>query len=390
MSYQKDPRPFFNIPLPQRYPGMPHFLFIKIILVAVIFGFLSGWVGSLVLETYFFPKTTTNSFFPPIFSRESVEKEQSSASISLLVAERKQIDWYYRSQKKALPGEEKEFWYIPNASQGKGVVLTSDGWVFVVGDIGKERVPQEILISFFDGKIFEAEKILYDPFFDISFIKIPAQNLSVAQFAPFEKEDENIYRILSNHFLKEYRTNGMIRKDDSVAFLSSDRLQYFLSATDEIDSSDIGSSFFNNDGEIVGILYGEKAGNILILPTFFLENAISQILQEEKITHRSFNFSYLPLEEIFISPLSGVRNDQNLSQGFLLVNSPEKPLFKSIFGKNIAEGDILVSIENIVPSSKFPVEYLLRSFNKKTGDELKVKIFSKQSKEMQEIRVRFP
>ncbi len=385
MSYQKDPRPFFNIPLPQRYPGSTHFLFIKIILVAMVFGFFSGWVGSLVLETYFFPREQTLSFLPPLFSRESLSKEQPLPSISLLAAERRQVNWYYRSQKRTLPGGGKDLWYVPSTPEGKGVVLTSDGWIFVVGDVGKNLSPNEILISLFDGKKFESEKILYDSFLNLSFIKIPADNLSVAQFGELEKDNEMLYRILPDHSFEEYRASGMTRKDASSIILSSDKLQYFLSASGSLNASDIGSSFLNQEGEVIGVFYGEQEGKLVILPTLFLKGAISRLLQEEKITNVSFRFSYLPLEEISLS-----KNETNLSRGVLLVNSPEKPLAKSVLGKSVSEGDILVSIENISPSSKIPVEYLLRSFGKKTGDELKLKIFSKQFQEMKEIMLKFP
>lgn len=384
MSYQKDPRPFFQTPLPQRYPGAQHFLFVKIILIATIFGFFAGSVGVLTLETYFLPQRQTYSFLP-IFSRtnEIPSQGQSFQGISFLAAERKEVNWYYGSQKKILPGRDN-LWYISGNPQGEGIILTSDGWIIVAGDVGKNVAPKDILISLFDGKIFEAEKILFDSFLQISFIKIPADNLSVVQFGKLKEENEILYRILSNHSFEEYRVTGMVRKENTEIILSADKLHYFLSASGEVQSSEIGSSLLNKDGEIVGILHDRKDGKIFILPSIFLEGAISTILQNEKISKVSFGFSYLPLEEIFFSSREFPR------QGILLVDSPENSLVKSFFGKNLREGDILVSIDDITLSPKNPVEYVLRSLRKKTGDEIKIKVRVSGSQELEEIKVRFP
>ncbi|GEM_PF-3769101 len=377
MSYLKDPRQFFHTPLPQKYSSKNQFFFLKIIIAGSIFGFFSGFVGGLVARTYFFPESfiSMNPVLNP--QTESFLEENKETGIALLNIPKKEVNLYKKGSIKNIGN----FKFFPQSGfLGKGVILTSDGWV-VSGVEVKDK--KDIALISSDNIVYDVKEIIFDPWSGISFLKAEANNFFPAAFLDIKDFHEGTKAFIFSSEEKKFKNYILEEKSWSsqknTEIFSSQKLEYFFTLRGaKTDSGDI---VWGENGELLGLIRQGGDQNSQMIPFPFVSWVIEDFLQDGKLTLRPLNVSYVSLKSI-------VALTENISyaDGAVVMNTKEFPLAKGIFKGLVEEGDIILSVDGELIRSDSPFEYLLhkKSFQKK---ELTFLIFHSKDRQEKEIRV---
>lgn len=349
MSYVKDPKPFFNTPLPQKHK-QDNFGVLRVVLVAVLFGFAAGFVGSQVYGTYVFPAYEGQILRdqPVIQPQVTIVTEDALGMIPLVAFEKKQATIY--------PATTERF-FRPESAVGRATVLTSDGWLFTTSDVLGAK--QNFRAVGHDGQVYEILEVVRDQLAGVSFFKVDADNLSVVGFKDFGglHEHDRAYVADLGNVLKEYSITAKDSRPGATgADSSSDTLEHRIVLEPAIsDSVPLGSPVFSQDGEVLAIVTKNADGRLEGLALEFLEGSIRQLLRDGEVLAADYGFSYVNLAQ------AQPAGEEDLpQQGALLLNTPKNPLARSALAGALEEGDIIVSINGQRVFSPYPLEYLLR------------------------------
>lgn len=251
--------------------------FINLVL-AIIFGFVAGFLGNLVSQSWevidhdysagqeeevLVIKDSSQSDHPDLI--EHLVEQNRAATVSL---------------------------YQGTQRLGTGLILTNDGWVVTLSAVS---VQSNSSIITKDKKSYTPEKIISDSFSDFTFVKINAQNLSVAEFAdpdglklgsellayycsPTQKDVVSITHLVNSTYqagelktTQKYSANYLIDQSLSNDYLASPLLDL--------------------NGKIIGLYVQEDK----VVPASIINNLLSQVIKEGSITHSTLGISYYDL-----------------------------------------------------------------------------------------------
>lgn len=161
------------------------FSFLKIIFLTLIFGLASGAVGALLVEAYLLPPTT---FLTPFQKWNEKKKplvsEDTEASLAVSRALPAVVDIHLTKQKKSK--EILDQIYLPSEVLGKGIILTSDGWILTTNEVIND-FKNKYLITVSNKKNYEVKELILDKFSGAVFLKVEAENLPVAEMGSKEE-----------------------------------------------------------------------------------------------------------------------------------------------------------------------------------------------------------
>ncbi|MCX6742929.1 MAG: S1C family serine protease, partial [Candidatus Parcubacteria bacterium] len=239
--------------------------------------------------------------------------------------------------------------FMPDDYLEEAVVLTSDGWLITHRNL--QIRPNESLVSGYNQKNYEIEKVVDDPVAKIMFIKINAQNLPVSKIADLSSITFGQQLVLFNHFFDLLNIVN-IKSTSYKEYLNK---YDFVNNTEILDKSILldksfpaiqnGSPVFNSQSELVGFLTGQNEVYNRVIPINAINPVINQVLKNEKIARPYLGINYLDLSKI-----SGLEQAdiQGAKQGAMVWPNEKGVAITAdspLFGK-LSIGDIIVSVEN--------------------------------------------
>lgn len=308
------------------------------VIVVLLGGMMGGFIGILIFINYSFldPINLTAGF--DVISLKPTTKiivEKSIPYDKILTDVKYSIVDIYDTAKNTNDG----LLNIENAIYskqfvGKGVILTSDGWIVSSNKLNKFNKKTGV-ISFNNGKnqTYKPIKTIEDPFSGLLFIKIEASGLPVAAMSSSNQVNDGQSIIVVG--------NNRI----NIAHVSSAKYSKIIEERDYIKSSDIlnrkiliniengsyyASPMLNIDGELIGIVEEEDSA----VGISAINKAFNHILNSQNIARPSLGIEYIDLNSL----AGDIKNEKGALIYNVLPNS-------SAFIAGLKKNDIILKIE---------------------------------------------
>lgn len=339
-----------------------------ILILATVLGLGGGVVGQLVsqsyiMESYFgipgvseinFPKDSRSSLV--ISGPKKVVVEQNDKVYETAQSVKGSLAGIYL--KKGIVGKAgiMDKYYQPGELIGQALVLSSDGWLITdLKPEGDDWAKYEIATN--NKELYQVDKQIFDNVSGLTFIHIPAKNLSIRSFAdPANLQSGQI--VLTANWLGVNQVNMIAEVRRSAELVSmSDKFKEEVGLVDGIIKDASSPVVFNLAGEVVGLVNSQNK----ILPAAQLRSAIASILLKGKIERPSLGLSYVNLGKLIPS---SAKDANHPSQGAVIMKSVGEAERKI----GLKEGDIVTQMGSVVISDSMPLNEVLQTF--KVGDKI--------------------
>lgn len=317
----------------------------KAFLITVLFGFFSGVVGGMVVNSSPFDEWLWGPNSPINSRNRSVESGAGRVLPRDVLAKKSAgalVAFYRRS---AVAG--KEIVPRPEEAVGVGFFITSDGWLAtarsVIGKINKN----DLATVSFDNQVLDVEKIVFDPISDITLIKVKGGNSNSLPFVLNDYYDTGatLFVPSANAGMAQSElllNNYFSAKSKSDYYRTSERLYRLGLLNKSFDKKMFGSPIVTSKGEIAGILVGENT----FVRASLIDSALKSVVKSKEIER-----AYLGAHFSEVGILIGASKNQDVGVKLtgLEKTSPLLPLGLKVW-------DIIISInnENITPLRSLP------------------------------------
>jgi len=349
--------------------------FLKLFILAVVFGFISGIVGGMIINSRFFDNwlwgeggawkatVTVNRTESKNLSRDNLNRKALSVAFEIYPA-------------SALG---KDNIIDVTAKVGSGFFLTSNGYAATVKNIFDRFNKKDLLAINSDKKVFRFGTVYNDPITDLAIIKMEGEGGGNLPFA----YEEDIYpdldlwlplldtgilqtKVLANDFWSP--------KTRTDYYFDSEKIYRFGLLKDLYSKKEGGAPLINLQGEVVGMVLGTaEAGNnfSLFLKSPVISSALKKVLDKGVI-----NRSYLGLHFQEVNNLVGSKDQAALKYGVILSNNPVSgALFvdkkSPLLTLGLKLGDVVTSINDEVVSPLRSLPEILLDYS--PGDKIKIK-----------------
>lgn len=342
--------------------------FLKLIAIALISGFAAGIVGALIIEAYFVPSAYVMSVGKWTEVKKKIPTSELRIGGEVGRVAFTVVDIYLAKPEP----DSKDILdkiYLDNLKRGKGVILTSDGWILTTkstfGDLKEKALEEKYLIITSTGKSYEVKEFILDKVSDIVFLKVEAEDLPVIQIGSREKlevgqtiatfDDSGI--VTTKIASLNYETPFLEKKD---LIKSSEKFSKFIFLEDPIFEKG-GNPLINSEGEVVGLLAFEGAR--VAIPIDYIKSAFVDILKYKKIKRTFLGVNYIDLASIRLKENATV----GLKKGALLYENKDLKI-KATIPKSPAEaaglkaGDIILKIDKEELSSTRDLTELIQEY----------------------------
>ncbi|MEA1962645.1 MAG: PDZ domain-containing protein [Patescibacteria group bacterium] len=367
---------------------------ILIVVLATIFGMLSGLVGTVIARVYVLEK----AFNVPLVGEinlsgkaidtqglvirgakkviveqnTKVQETIDSASDSIIAIFEKKKTTNEKSNKSIDSIIEKA--YNLKDKIGQGMIITSDGWIIsgyapksYSNDIAakiKESIIADYVIIDNNKKVYSVKNIVLDTATNCSFWKIQANDLPVKVFVK-TKDIHNGQMVLAVNWNESSFLSTIVdkNKDDKKIYKTSDNFFNKINLSADMGSDFWGSFIFNLNSDLIALI--DNKGEIKLISD--LAPCIDCLLGNEKIKYPELGINYLDLSD-FVFSKDGV------SKGALIYPDEMGTAVKkgSLAEKTgLKTGDIILAIDNILLDEKNKLENILKHFLVK--DEILIK-----------------
>jgi S1-C subfamily serine protease len=342
---------------------MPKNTFLKIIILATIFGLGSGVVGQLLAAAYLSPGDV---FILGNDGRIKNVEIQNEENKKITEAHRLVSPTVFEiySQKTQTRDPVNQI-FLEKDRVALGFALTSDGWLLSFGRTLADPKNHFVVITS-DQKIFSPEKILFDETSEAVFLKINAENLSVPPLGEIEnlalgekivipknKQTLNLAVVLNSSYEKISEPKDLLR--------SSEKLTKSIAVNGAWLSNEAGAPAVNLAGEVVGITT-PLAG--IISPIASWRSAILSVLKNGEVVRPNLGIHYFNLSK---APGLDVAVSQNQKTGALIWS--DKNLQITGVTKNgaaakagLKDGDIILKINSEEISSKKDLAEIIEDY----------------------------
>lgn len=350
------------------------------VIIAIIFGLISGTVATLFILTrphLDLPWTNIDlaQYFPIRETTTVTEKKVTVTNDLRLATLTKDLNnntFSIFQAKKILEQGDLPFLeqiYAPWQIVSSAVVVKNDGWL-ISGPVLSEQDITYVAIDN-ENNIFAVQEIITDSVTGITFLKISAQDLKPVSFAALNEITSGRQVLIIDKFKNIHVTEinkpdaRIINKTQDLVY-STDKFSDFLRLDNETSISAMPYAFiFGLDGKLIGIV--AKGTSI---PLWRFGNKIDNILQNKK-----FSRPYLGIDYIRIEQASGLMSSlfKDLTNGAIVYGSPaeQSPALKA----GITNADVIVKVDDVVLNKDIDLTYLIQQ--KKPGDTVALSILRK-------------
>lgn len=246
--------------------------------------------------------------------------------------------------------------YLFSEYLGQGFILTADGWVVTSKNVITNIKNKYVAVGY-RAKQYELGNFIEDRTTGIIFAKIPASGLAVAKLGKSKELAVGQTVVVASE--RHQLTLAHIRKigyDFKVAqdiVQSSEKLNKQLFLDLNLDNSFNGAIVANFKGEVVGVVNG---GRVIMIDYF--KNIISQVLKSQKIVRPILGLSYIDLVQV-----NGLINQSE--KGALVYGNPLKtgPAFNKL-----RDGDIIKKVDDVEINAYQSLSELLNGY--KSGSQV--------------------
>lgn len=346
--------------------------FLQLFLLAVIFGFVSGVVGGMVINTRFFddwlwgqgnlgnPATTSSKIESGNLSYEDLKRESFSAV----------FDFY---PEVAL---NKDGFLDPSFKIGSGFFLTSNGYAAASKTVLEKFNRKDLIAIDQDKKVYTLEKIVGDPISDLAIVKINHDGAGTLSFAT----EEDIYSDLDVWL--PFLTSGLYQTKvlDADYWFPRTHVDYYLNSEkiyrlglikNSIDKKNSGLPVVNSRGQTIGMLLASDSNTTFnpFIKSTVIASALKQVLETGSIKRNYLGLQYEEVGE-------ATNNKSSNRNGIILTNNPftgasfmdkKSPLFSA----GLKVGDIILNLNDEVISPVRSLPEILLDYS--PGSKVKIK-----------------
>lgn len=320
----------------------------KAFLITVLFGFFSGVVGGMVVNSSPFDEWLWGPNSPIGNRNRSVESGAGRVLPRDILAKKARSSLVAFYRRNAVVGKE----IAPRLEDalGVGFFITSDGWLTTtrsaIGKINKN----DLAAVTFDNQVLDAEMIVFDPISDIALVKVNGGNSNSLPFVLNDYYDTGamLYIPSLNSGLTPAElllNNYFSSKTKSDFYRSSEQLYRFGLLNKTFGKNMLGSPVVTAKGEIAGVLADENN----FVRASLIDSALKSVVKSKKIER-----AYLGAH--FVETSSLVKMANKRENGVKLLADPFRQLpalekKSPLLELGLKEGDVIVSInnENITP-----------------------------------------
>ncbi len=347
------------------------FSVLKIIIISLIFGLAAGIVGSLLVEAYLLPPQPSLVSFQKLAEKKKPAiPEETEANLAVERAFSTTVDIHLA--KKENQKEILDQVYLPSEALGKGVILTSDGWILTTNEVIND-LKNEYLIVTFDKKSYKVEELILDKFSGAIFLKVETENLPVAGIGDKEelKIGQDVVALEDGLSFSKIASINFEPAGEKIELIkSSEKISKFILINGK--SYKPGTPLVNLKGEIIGLVlskYLTKENFTAVLPVSDIKNAFVDILKYKKIKRPFLGVNYIDLasvsflnEEINYGLIRGalLYENKNLNIKAVLDGSPGVGLLKP--------RDIIIKVDKEELSALKDLTNIIQEY--KAGDSI--------------------
>ncbi|MGE5356283.1 MAG: trypsin-like peptidase domain-containing protein [Deltaproteobacteria bacterium] len=250
---------------------------------------------------------------------------------------------------------------IRSIESGSGVIITSDGYIVTNEHVIREH--DNIIITTFNNKQYNAELIGSDELTDIAVLKIKNENLPFLFIADSHALNEgDIVLAFGNPFrLKNSVSMGIVSaRNRNLNILGAQGIESYIQTDAIANSGNSGGALVNTSGKMVGLIAAvnlEKeieSGFSFAIPSNIVKKAVFDI-----INYRAVQRARTGMSLVDIQPGNNVWNTHGAE---ILRIEKDGPAFKS----GLKAGDLILKLDsiNVIDASYF--QALI--YEKKPGD----------------------
>lgn len=361
--------------------------FLRLFLLAVIFGFFSGIVGGMVVNSSFFDNWFwgEGGAWKPLVIDTAQRQDTKQLSRDNLMRKSTAVtaEIYLNSDVA------KDGLFVPSQKISSGFFLTSDGYLATNKNLFVKYNKKDLVIVDQDHKVYQISKVINDPVSNLAIIKVEGNNFSSAPFI-FDNDilaDMDVYLpipLIGLYPAKVLSANALIPQTKSDYYFSSESVYRFGLLKNGFGKSDVGSPLLNGKGELVGMLIGqtEVGGQIdKFLKASVIKTALSRALDKGIITR-----SYLGVH--FQEGELNINLRDKLKRGIILINDPYKSLMalekqSPLIQAGLKAGDVILEIEGESLSSWNTLPDILLDYS--AGTKIKIKYSREKEEKIVEV-----
>ncbi len=359
-------------------------LFLEVVIISVVVGFVAGVTGELFTRAYIFPPAEIESeqILIDELSKEKKEEEGKRKKEAKNVVEETKASLAGIYAKKFSTSQDvlRQI-YLPSELKGQGFVLTSDGWILTDEKILIGFSKENLVVSV-EGKIFEVEKIVNDKVSGLSFLKVSAEKLAVVKLGDLENlKSSDVVLIMGSDgkvfstTLQDLSYQPVSQAENLVK--SSEEFSDLILLADELDKSYLGSPVVSLSGEVIAVVTKSASQEVnLAIPIDYIKPLVFDILRDIEISRPFLGVKYLDLTEGL-----GISSEfrQNLDKGALVYRNPLVNTPAAIVGLTVR--DIILKVDDEEVGVKNSLTKLIQEYE--SGDKVELVV----SREQKEIKV---
>lgn len=272
-----------------------------IIVLAIVFGFLSGVLGySILASTGFKIPFWGRLVFPNDTNQQIViDRPQNVVVEQDLLLQKIENDllptlfniYFWKQSNNILTQA-----YSRSELLGQGFVLTADGWVITTQDVISNFSRQYTSVGY-QMKEYELNNFIKDKVTGIVFGKINGDNLSVARLGKSRELSVGQTVVVTSQrdalTLANIEKIGYDFKDNQNIVQSSENLNKKLFLDIDLTNIDDGAVVANLKGEIVGLVVGDS-----VIMIDYFENIINRVLDSQEIVRPILGINYIDLSHV--------------------------------------------------------------------------------------------
>ncbi len=313
----------------------------QMIIIAILFGILSGLVSELFYQTYFGAVQEQPNDVQ--INRQIISGTITSKNIGS-IENNKQTQLYFVDAQKST-----ESVLSPDDILAAGMMLSEDGWIATAYAAHETR--HQVL---YENKLFPIQHTLYDASSLTTFVKIDTTKATTTTLAP-------------KRAVLKGETGVILTPADAISILhiENDRNATQQSLLAEGISTDtyptniktsptenilIGSIVFNTQGEAIGIMQSTTT----VIPSYQFSDALNTILRNKALTRPTLGIRYRQADQNLLSDTRGAIVLSNSTAGILQIN------------------DTIVEVEGVRIDKKTSLSDIIQRFE--VGKNIDVKI----------------
>lgn len=332
---------------------------IGVILLAASVGAMTGFIGGIAAEAIL-----PSGAQPPVdgILRRIITPRRDPALPSLTTLAEATVDLFVVPGRAPLPAS------LPIAQRtGRGVALTSDGWVVTV----RAAVPSEVLhgggtqwiaASGADRRLRSVDRIAVDPISDLIFVRVHDSDATVIPFRATRELDIGTELVVPSVDGGATRTSLRSASAPSSDLRTSDVWTLALRLSSAVDAPP-GTPVVDRNGALVGVLSDATS----VIPADAITSATASLFARGVVERNILGLTYHDLAD-------EVRNDRGPASGLMLAAGDWAPAIapSSPLVRELRAGDVITAIGDDTLTVRRTLPELLQEYP--LGAEVQIRV----------------